>query len=239
MVVYNDGTNEQRQWAEEANIVSFCRSFIRERIQNEIVLLIQKIFSCGYGRTIIWPWMMDTAIRPWWKKRWRPVLCNHAVVIGLVVRLFLAWLLPLLLDSERYIPGLAYTDIDLYVCAALVYSYRPDHCTRMLLLLSISRKDALDRVVYSHQKTQSHRRAVACIDMFVRRQSRVFRRGCLCTTRGKSVSTSDVPIHSLSCGSACRLAIQTSRTLPVLYRRYTLWMDYSLVSSSPSTRSYQ
>jgi hypothetical protein len=69
----------------------------------------------GYFSRLLWmPWMMDTAISPWWK-RCRSVLCDHAVVIGLVVRLFLAWLLPLLLDSERFIPGVAYTDIDLYV----------------------------------------------------------------------------------------------------------------------------
>lgn len=40
---------------------------------------------------------------------------EHAVIIGLALRLFLAWFLPWLLDDERFIPGVAYTDIDFYV----------------------------------------------------------------------------------------------------------------------------
>jgi len=38
---------------------------------------------------------------------------RHAVEIGLVVRLGLAWFLPWLLDDGRFLPGVAYTDIDL------------------------------------------------------------------------------------------------------------------------------
>lgn len=40
---------------------------------------------------------------------------DNAVIIGLALRLFLAWSLPWLLDDERFIPGVAYTDIDFYV----------------------------------------------------------------------------------------------------------------------------
>lgn len=47
------------------------------------------------------------------------ILTVHAVAIGLLLRILLAWLLPWLLDHERFIPGVAYTDIDLYVpCTA-------------------------------------------------------------------------------------------------------------------------
>lgn len=49
------------------------------------------------------------------KNGWIYILSEHAVVIGLCLRLFLAWVLPWLLDNERFIPGVAYTDIDLYV----------------------------------------------------------------------------------------------------------------------------
>ena len=42
-------------------------------------------------------------------------LSEKAVWIGLIVRLFLAWFLPWALDDERFIPGVAYTDIDYYV----------------------------------------------------------------------------------------------------------------------------
>ena len=40
---------------------------------------------------------------------------EQAVIIGLALRLFLAWFLPWLLDDERFLPGVAYTDIDFYV----------------------------------------------------------------------------------------------------------------------------
>ena len=40
-------------------------------------------------------------------------LARHAVLLGLGIRLSAAWLLPALLDGERFIPGVAYTDIDL------------------------------------------------------------------------------------------------------------------------------
>jgi len=40
------------------------------------------------------------------------ILTRHSFVVGLFLRLFLAWFLPFLLDSERFIPGVAYTDID-------------------------------------------------------------------------------------------------------------------------------
>ena len=42
-------------------------------------------------------------------------LAEHAVLVGLVLRLFLAWFLPFLLDDGRFIPGVAYTDIDYLV----------------------------------------------------------------------------------------------------------------------------
>jgi len=41
------------------------------------------------------------------------LLARHAVPIGLLLRLSAAWFLPWLLDQERFIPGVAYTDIDL------------------------------------------------------------------------------------------------------------------------------
>ena len=41
------------------------------------------------------------------------LLSRHAVPIGLLLRLFTAWFLPWLLDEERILPGVAYTDIDL------------------------------------------------------------------------------------------------------------------------------
>lgn len=47
--------------------------------------------------------------------RIRYLATEYAVIIGLVLRLFLAWFLPWLLDDERFIPGVAYTDIDFYV----------------------------------------------------------------------------------------------------------------------------
>ena len=37
------------------------------------------------------------------------------MLVGLVLRLFLAWFLPFLLDDGRFIPGVAYTDIDYLV----------------------------------------------------------------------------------------------------------------------------
>jgi hypothetical protein len=43
----------------------------------------------------------------------RTVLTRHSVLVGLLVRLALAWFLPWFLDDERFIPGVAYTDIDL------------------------------------------------------------------------------------------------------------------------------
>ncbi|GAX15380.1 phosphatidylinositol glycan, class M [Fistulifera solaris] len=47
--------------------------------------------------------------------RLRFLATEHAVILGLTLRLFLAWFLPWLLDNERFIPGVAYTDIDFYV----------------------------------------------------------------------------------------------------------------------------
>lgn len=43
------------------------------------------------------------------------LVTEQAVWVGLVVRLLLAWLLPLLLDDGWLIPGVAYTDIDYHV----------------------------------------------------------------------------------------------------------------------------
>lgn len=40
-------------------------------------------------------------------------MARHAVFLGLLIRLVLAWLLPRFLDDELLIPGVAYTDIDL------------------------------------------------------------------------------------------------------------------------------
>jgi len=45
----------------------------------------------------------------------RRVFSQHAAWIGLVLRLFLAWFLPLVLDDGQWIPGVAYTDIDYHV----------------------------------------------------------------------------------------------------------------------------
>jgi phosphatidylinositol glycan class M len=42
-------------------------------------------------------------------------LLRHPVTIGLAVRFLLAWLLPWIFDDGRWIPGVAYTDIDYYV----------------------------------------------------------------------------------------------------------------------------
>ena len=42
----------------------------------------------------------------------RLVTC-HPVWVGLLLRLGLAWFLPWLLDDGRFLPGVAYTDIDL------------------------------------------------------------------------------------------------------------------------------
>lgn len=39
-------------------------------------------------------------------------LADHGVILGLVVRFFLAWFLPWLLDDGKFIPEVAYTDID-------------------------------------------------------------------------------------------------------------------------------
>jgi phosphatidylinositol glycan class M len=43
----------------------------------------------------------------WWDR--------HSFLLGLFLRLFLAWALPLLLDDAQLIPGVAYTDIDYLV----------------------------------------------------------------------------------------------------------------------------
>ena len=42
-------------------------------------------------------------------------IVRHPFLLGLTVRLVLAWCLPLLLDDARWIPGVAYTDIDYHV----------------------------------------------------------------------------------------------------------------------------
>ena len=42
-------------------------------------------------------------------------LSNRALLFGLVIRIVLAWLLPILFDDGRLIPGVAYTDIDFHV----------------------------------------------------------------------------------------------------------------------------
>ena len=42
-------------------------------------------------------------------------LAEHASWIGLVLRLFLAWFLPWLLDDGRLVPEVAYTDIDFHI----------------------------------------------------------------------------------------------------------------------------
>lgn len=43
------------------------------------------------------------------------LLQRHSVWIGLSLRLFLAWLLPLLLDVRGVVPGVAYTDVDYHI----------------------------------------------------------------------------------------------------------------------------
>jgi phosphatidylinositol glycan class M len=47
--------------------------------------------------------------------RFLALLADHSISIGLFLRLFLAWFLPWLLDDGRFIPGVAYTDIDYLV----------------------------------------------------------------------------------------------------------------------------
>ena len=42
-------------------------------------------------------------------------VAEYAVGVGLFLRLFLAWFLPWLLDDGRFVPGVAYTDIDYLV----------------------------------------------------------------------------------------------------------------------------
>jgi hypothetical protein len=64
----------------------------------------------------------------------RSILTEYPVTIGLLLRLGLAWLLPVLLDDGKLVPGVAYTDIDLWVpltcfvrCFACLAAYRfPD-----------------------------------------------------------------------------------------------------------------
>jgi GPI mannosyltransferase 1 subunit M len=46
---------------------------------------------------------------------WIKLLSNHALWIGLALRIGLAWLLPFLLDDGRLIPGVSYTDIDYHI----------------------------------------------------------------------------------------------------------------------------
>ena len=43
------------------------------------------------------------------------LLSNRALLFGLAIRITLAWLLPILFDDGRLIPGVAYTDIDFHV----------------------------------------------------------------------------------------------------------------------------
>jgi GPI mannosyltransferase 1 subunit M len=43
------------------------------------------------------------------------LLTKYAFTIGLAIRLLIAWLLPLLLDDGKLIPGVAYTDVDYHV----------------------------------------------------------------------------------------------------------------------------
>jgi GPI mannosyltransferase 1 subunit M len=43
------------------------------------------------------------------------VLTHHAVLVGLWIRVVIAYALPLLLDGGRFLPGVAYTDIDYHV----------------------------------------------------------------------------------------------------------------------------
>jgi len=49
------------------------------------------------------------------KDRIRKLLTEYPFTIGLALRLFIAWLLPLLLDDGLLLPGVAYTDIDYHV----------------------------------------------------------------------------------------------------------------------------
>jgi hypothetical protein len=44
------------------------------------------------------------------------ICTEYAVLIGLFLRLFVAWFLPWILDhNSHFLPGVDYTDIDLYV----------------------------------------------------------------------------------------------------------------------------
>jgi phosphatidylinositol glycan class M len=49
------------------------------------------------------------------KNRLLKVLTDCPFVVGLLLRLVVAWLLPLLLDDGKLIPGVAYTDVDYHV----------------------------------------------------------------------------------------------------------------------------
>ena len=60
--------------------------------------------------------MSETSLSSRWLKS--PIivfLAENAVLVGLVLRLFLAWFLPRFLDDGKLIPGVHYTDIDFYV----------------------------------------------------------------------------------------------------------------------------
>ena len=49
------------------------------------------------------------------KDRLYKVLTEYPFTVGLLLRLVVAWLLPLLLDDGKLIPGVAYTDMDYHV----------------------------------------------------------------------------------------------------------------------------
>jgi GPI mannosyltransferase 1 subunit M len=56
----------------------------------------------------------SSAMRKTWSVLYR-VLNHHAVLVGLWIRIVLAYVLPLMLDDGRLVPGVAYTDIDYHV----------------------------------------------------------------------------------------------------------------------------